>query len=86
MSGKSDFAGYGGCVDYATVAVVDHLLCEGLCNAEGAIEIDVEGLVPFFLRHLKEFLIFPNACIINEDIDLAEVLEYGGSGVVDALC
>ena len=73
--GGADGAGGGG--DDGDVAVVAglHLAEEGAGDAEDAAEVDVEAAVDLFVGEVEEALAGDDAGALDENVDLAEVLE-----------
>ena len=49
----------------------------GLDAVEGAVERNVHDLAPLGIAHLRERLFPPQRCVVDEDIDPAELLDGG---------
>ena len=94
--------GFGGCVvglvvvardahhradvDYGAVSLAPHGGLYGLGHAEDAFEVGVHHAVELLLCHAFDGAVVGDACVVDEDVDLAEVgedlLDEGLGGVV----
>src|SRR5437762_8385819 len=80
-----DHSDHGTDVNDATAALFDHHAFCGLHKVESAFQVRVDHHVPVFHRHAQTQSGAPHAGVVDQDVDLAEIIEnlradllYGG--------
>ena len=72
----ADLPDHGRDVDHPPPALLDHLVDEDLAAVEHAVQIDGEHLAPGGVVHLHEGLVGVDAGVVDEDVQMAELLEH----------
>lgn len=70
-----DVARHGGSDDEGTSLALAEVKTNGTCAVEGTSQVSLDDLVPLLNASVEDTVVSGLACIGNEDIDLAEILD-----------
>ena len=73
LAGLTSLADYGGDVDDAAPAILDHLGHDGLGEEKGSGEIGGQDIVPVLALHAEGEDVTGNTGVVDEDVNTAEV-------------
>lgn len=83
LPGVAHQAGDRAYVDDPPAFRARHLPADRLAGVERALEVDGKHAVEVLLGHLQQQLVAGDACVVDEDVDAAEVLADPAEGFLD---